>query len=81
MFVEARMVHYAVGDKIWETSENVLVPLNTVPGLVALNPAGGLVNIAVLSGITDEQWQQIMDSPATAAGNAVLERIRLDAVK
>jgi hypothetical protein len=80
MNLYARMVHLQAG-KIWESTENVTVPLSSIPALVGQNPAGSLVATSALAGLSDPQWRDVFDQLAVAGGDAVLTRIRLDAVK
>jgi hypothetical protein len=80
MQVSARMVHFAVGSTIWETTEYVRVPVRTVPGLIAIGPGGELVSLSVLAGFSDEQWRSILDQLVTSASDAVLTRMRNDTV-
>jgi hypothetical protein len=80
MNIYARMVHLQINQKIWETTEGVRLPLRTVPGIIEILPGSDVVSLSVLAGFTDEQWRQVMDELCRAGGDAVLNRIRLDAV-
>jgi hypothetical protein len=80
MSVSARMVHFAVGDTIWETTEWVRVPVRTVPGIIAIGPGGDLVSLSVLQGFSDEQWRAILDQLVVSSADAVLARMRNDTV-
>lgn len=80
MHVYARMVHFAVGDTIWETTEWVRVPVRTVPGLIAIGPGGELVSLSVLAGFGDDDWRAILDQLVKNSSDAVLARMRNDTV-
>lgn len=80
MQVSARMVHFAVGDKIWETTEVVRLPVRTIPGFVALSPGAELISLSVLRSFTDEQWRAILDELVRASSDRVLDRMRMDTV-
>jgi hypothetical protein len=81
MQIGARMVDVKRGAAIWETTENVTVPLTSVPAIVSVNPGGGFLATSALAALTDDQWRAVFDELGKAAAAAVLDRIRLDAVK